>query len=266
MKLNKFESNLLGLTKQELAVLNVLEVEKSVLVTKAAEVSGLPRTTVGFLLKKLKQRGLVEQIKVEQHKEWRIRSPEEISKKLQQICFKFNNTKNVLGNIASQNIEITAYSGHKNLKKAYGSMLVAGKNNRVFVIQGSLSAKASLKTIDWDCITNLHKDFRQNRIVMEGLMNNKTFKLFKKFSALQIKSHLDRLVVLYVIPDEYLDFELDVIFFADKIYFIDVMDEKIIFIKNKRLVKAFKNLFYLAESFGKKVDLNNYLKDLIKEK
>jgi len=150
---------------------NALEVGKSVLVTKIADTSKLPRTTVGFLLKKLKQRGLVEQIKVGRHKEWQIKSLEKISQKLQQIYFKFNNVsaKDTLGSTVSKN-------------------------------------------------------------------------------------------------DEYLDLELDVIFFADKVYFIDVVDEKIIFIKNKRLVKTFKNLFYLAESFGRKVDLNNYLKDLIRKK
>lgn len=266
MKLNKFELNLLGLTKQELTVYNALELEKSVLITKLADTTALPRTTVSFLLKKLKQRGLIEQIKIKQHKEWQIKSLEEVSQKLQQIYFKFNNTKDILGNIVSENMEITAFSGRKNLKKAYRNILTAGKNNRVFVIQNNLSAKASLEKIEWNYIANLHKDFRKKGIIMEGLMNDKTFKIFESFSASQIKSHLDRLIVLYIIPDEYLDFELDVIFFADKIYFIDVVDEKIIFVKNRQLVKTFKNLFYLAESFGRKVNLNEYLNNLIKEK
>ncbi len=266
MKLNKFESNLLGLTSQELEIFNALKFEKSVLVTKISETSKLPRTTVSFLLKKLKQRGLVEQIKIKQHKEWQLKSNQEISEKLKRLSWKFDETSNVLSDITNENLSLTVFSGYENIKKSYRQMLSAGKNNRVFVIQGNLSAKSSLEKINWNYFVNLHKDFRQKGIVMEGLINNKTFSLYSTFSVSQIKSYLDRLIVLYVIPDEYLDFELDIMFFADKIYFIDVLDEKIIFIKNKRLVKMFKNLFYLAKSFGEKIDLNNYLKDLIKSK
>lgn len=269
MKIDKAEQKLLGLTASEAAILSVLKNNTGgFLVTKLAQAVQIPRTTAEFLLKKLKTRGLAEQIKIGGHKEWRLKPAQEVAPKLRQIYFKFSGANTNQGEMVeiSADTEITVYAGRKNIKEAYRRMLTAGKNNRVFAIQGNLSAKMSLEKIEWDYFTDLHHDFRRAGIVMEGLMNNETFKLFETLSAAQIRSHLGRLVVLYVIPLEYLDLDLDILFFTNQIYIIDVVAEKIIFIKNERLVKTFKSLFYLAESFGRKINLDEYLKNLIKEK
>jgi predicted transcriptional regulator len=266
MKLTKSELNLLGLGEKELTLFNALEKKSSSLVTDLASEINLPRTTIAFLLKKLKKRGFVEQVKINKHKEWRLKPPKEIKDKLRRLSWRFDKTSHVLADITDKDLTLTVFTGFKNIKKAYRQILSAGKNNRVFFIQGNLSTKVTLEKIDWSYINNLHKDLRQADIVMEGLISQEVFDLFNIMSVSQIKSHLGRLIVLYIVPDQYLDLDLDIIFFADKLYFIDVIAEKIIFIKNESMVKVFKNLFYLAESFGKKVNLDEHLKKLIKEK
>src|SRR3990172_3012022 len=62
----------LGLTAQEQKILNVLEQKGPCLVSELAREVKAPRTTVHFLLKKLARRGVAEQIKMANHKEWQM--------------------------------------------------------------------------------------------------------------------------------------------------------------------------------------------------
>ncbi len=81
-----------------------------------------------------------------------------------------------------------------------------------------------------------------------------------------MESYKDRMVIAYLVPDEYTEFAMDILIIRDMVLFVGLEEELVIFIKNIRIVEIFKSIFSLYKDSGMKIDLNIFIKQEILNK
>ena len=104
----------------------------------------------------------------------------------------------------------------------------------------------------------LHEQVRKQKIVIEGIIAESVFELFGKMSLEQLRSHVGRLTIVHVLPDELIDFSFDVFVSGQKVLLVDYGKERLVRIEDPGLSKVFESLFLLAEQQGKRIDLNKH--------
>lgn len=256
------QAELLGLTSQEKKVLNLLVTSKESLTATA--ISGHisePRTTVNFYLKKLLNKGWVEKVKSpkSQYPLWRLNDEKKIIRDTISSFFTLMGiTQNALATL-------TTREGYEQVKAAYERILEAGKTERVFVIQGSHSPSATLKNLPIEFIEEMHTTQKQKQIILEGITSEKGLSVFNGMTPRELQSHYGRLTVVYVIPDEYLDFDAEIFIFKNSIIIIQPGTAKSHIINDENVALALKKLIEFIEQYAQKVDVNSHIKELIKK-
>lgn len=243
----------LGLSPKEHAVLVVLQQQplahKTVKVAKEAD---LPYATAGFVLRKLEKRKLVRRVRSGNHFEWvyrrNIEMIEGISKSSGQGSF------------------FLVVSGMVNIIKELTKILELAPTERFYSIQGAGISKTILKKMDMKFMSRIHDEIRRRKIIIEGVVAESVFNLFQKMNRGELESHLDRMTVAYILPDELIKFPLDIFMFRERVLLVDYEAERLVRVDDSALSQAFKSLFYIAEQYGKKVDLNDYIRKLLDKK
>ncbi len=258
------DQSVLGLSHTETSILVALAKQSPASISNLARLTKIPRTTVTFLLGKLKKRQLVEKIKVNNHFEWQALESNTVSKRLVQAINKFNIQHEAAKSISSENL-VKVFTGRKGLENAYKLMLEAGED-RIHFIQGHHSAVKSSKRLDQEFLDGLNEQVRQQGVILECLLGRGSLDVFHTFSIAELESSLDRRVILYLIPDKYINFDLDIVIINDVIAFIDPAQATTILLTNPVLSSALKQLSDFMKSCATKIDLNAFLRDLIKRK
>lgn len=258
---------LLNISVAENAILSFLAKKKdSALVTDVATVTKIPRTTVHFLLKKLKERQLVSTIRVDNHREWYLSPPAEIASNYREAIASLERKTNIAGGIVGKNIGVEVYEGVKNIKDAYKKILQIGRGNRVYFIQGNKSVQVAMKKVDWQFIIGFHTRFKERGIIMEAVMGKNTLELFKTFNLQQLKSHHGRAMITHVVADRLINFDTDIVMFENVVMLINLNESNAVIIKNKAIVQALHSLFLAMQEVSTKIDINQHIRQLIEQK
>ncbi len=255
----------LGLSRQEYAVLLTLDQLKRASVSKISQKAKLPRTTTAFLLNKLKTRQLATRVQVLNHYEWAPVSSEKIAAQLMEIATSFEINSGLVGNIISPELSIRAFAGAEPLKEAYKLMLSAGVE-RIYAIQGHHSAAAQIEQFSNEYISKLHKEFRKKGVIMEVLLGEDTLSLLETMSKDELLSHLDRRVILYLIPNEYMEFDIDILLIKDMVAFINLRSETVTLFTNDAITDSLKKLFDRLKNQSTKIDLNEHIRRLVEKR
>lgn len=241
----------LGLSQKEHAVLNVLQhLPLAQKISKIAFQAELPHSTTSFILKKLEKRKLATRIKSNNHFRWKYRKNLEIFERIDDG--------------AKKDTFLNVTSGMANIIHEFMRILELSSGERLYSIQGSAISKIILKKIDSKFLHFFHQAVKKKKIIIEGVMAQSILNLFGKMTSVQIESHLNRLTIAYVLPDELIQFPLDIFIFRDSVLLADYEAERLLHVEDSSLVLAFKSLFNIAKEYGRKVDLNKYLKELLK--
>ncbi len=241
----------LGLTKKEHVILDVLRsFALAQTETKIAEAAELPRTTVAFLLRKLEKRKLAERVRSHNRFQWKYRKHLDIFEVTEKTTRSIMFVKKGMYEISREMLRI----------------LDLPPSHRLLAIQGAGISQSLMKKIDYKFLLAFHEQLKKRHIIIEGVIAESVLKLFDKMTEGQLASHLDRMTVVYVLPDELINFPLDVFIVKDYVVLVDYETERFVRIDDEALLQAFSSLFYLAEQFGKKIDLNDYIRKLIEKK
>jgi hypothetical protein len=245
----------LGLSPKEHAVLVVLQQQplahKAIKVAREAD---LPYATAGFILRKLEKRKLVRRVRKGKHIEWVYR------RNIEMID---NPTSTDSSKSPSQESFFLVVFGMLNILKELAKILELAPTERLYSIQGAGISKTILKKMDMKFMSHIHNEIRRRKIIIEGVVAESVFNLFSNMSEGQLLSHLDRMTIAYILPDELIKFPLDIFIFRERVLLVDYETERLVRIDDSALSQAFKSLFYIAEQYGKKVDLNDYIRGLI---
>jgi len=227
--------------------------------------TGVKRTTVNFLLKKLSARGLVNKIKVKGHYEWQMCEESKI-KKLIDGLYGYFNPNETEGTIQiPPDIGIEIFKGKNNVMPAYEKILEDSYNHRFFSIQGNKSVYA-INKLNKSYIKFIQNKFRKYKIILDGVIGESSLLYIKNLGLDELKIYQNRLVVCYISPDAIIDFDLDIIIFKKMIIMANFEKNLMLIIKNENIYNAIFNMLEAIKLVSRKIDLNAYIKNLIKEK
>lgn len=253
------QAGLLGLTSQEKKILNSLVHTSDVTATAISDHVSEPRTTVNFYLKKLLDKGWVKRVisQESQYPLWCLNDKNSIKNTLSSFFTLVGITPTVL-------TTTTIKEGYEQVKIAYEKILEAGKAERVFVIQGSHTPFAALQNLPIEFIEKIHTVQKQKPIILDGITSEKALSLFNRMTERELRSHYGRLTVVYVIPDEYLDFDAEIFIFQNSIIIIQPEAANSFIIQDESTARALKMLIEFMKQYAQKVDMNTYIKKLLK--
>lgn len=266
------EWDILGLTPAEAKVLLALGKHNTLSVSEIARHARVPRTTVTSALRRLKKRRLVRHLASGHKSFWKASRSEKIKRELEEALVPFEKEtqrlqKNeIIGGIDSREIGISVFRGEKQMRRAYEQMLRLSKAERVLFIQGNVSAEKALKTIDSGYISEFHKKFKKSGIIMEGVSGKSVLELFKNIDIPFLQSHLGRLVVGTLVPDDYMSFDLDLMVMRDMVVSVDVSAKLVVMIRYPKLVNVLSGMAQFLKDRGSRIDFNAHIKQLIEQK
>ena len=240
---------MLDLSPKEKAVIAVLRnIGKASKISDISRSADLPHATASFILRKLARRKIAARIRYDNHFRW-IYQP----------------TLDLIDPGFSQESKpfTATISGMQSILAEFIKTKELNPSERIYCIQGAGITKTILKKIDRGFIMGFHGLIKKRRMIIEGVIARSVLDLFKDMDSAQQESHLGRLTVTYILPDEFLDFPMDIFMFNGHVLLVNYESEKLVRIDDVAAFQAFKSLFRLAEQNGKKIDLNAYIEGLM---
>jgi len=229
--------------------------------------TGVPRTTLYTALEKFLMKGIAQKVRVGNHTEWEAVSPEELYRvakhNLQDLKESLPELEKLYGFVSDEvkPAEILIYKSKEGLKKAYETILNLKRFDRVYTIEGNKSVSAKFKQLDSYSV-DWQEAFKKKGIILEGIISEQSLNIVKKAPQEVLQSHIDRKVIITVLPSEVMDFDADIMIFKNTAV-ITVVERNLSFIiHNREIANTLKHLFVALQSVGRRVDMNAYLKNL----
>lgn len=260
-----------GLTAKEIKVFIALLKMGHVTVSALSRAVGLPRTTLYLLLESLEKREFIHKIRVHNHNEWEAIDPKALYRRTRDNTDDLKDSLPELEKIYGSSVgqskpsEIIYYRSREGIKKAYEAIFKLNASERAYIIEGSRSTEAKVKVLRKGYILEWQNAFKKRGIILEAIIGERSLKVLDTVDKEVLQSHIGRMVIASILPDVLMNFDADIISFKDTVVIIIVSKDIAVFIHNHEIAEAFKSLFLIAEQVGKKIDLNTYVKNLLKE-
>jgi predicted transcriptional regulator len=264
MKFDHKSKEILGISAKEADILGTFADNSSAKVTFISQKTNIPRTTVEFLLKKLAKKGLVAKIKIANHYEWQKVNDTELAVKFRHLINNLDIYSEVIGKIEDKSLIIEVFQGEKKIIEAAEKILKFKTHERVYYIQSTTSAQYQTAHFAEQFYTNFQNKLKKSGIIMEVIAAEGILAYFDKLSKKGLESHLGRPIVSYLVPNQYVDFEADIIIHQNNVMIFNYKNESIVLMKNNLISAIMMNFFELIMAHSRKVDLNEYIKNLLK--
>lgn len=270
----KFTENLhiLGLRKKEIAVYTTLSVFGTLNVTKIAQRAKVSRTTAGPILKRLKEKGLVREVRIGGHNEWKAN---DVVKVRGRVNTAFDELQSkivpgilgpILESIDAKDIGIKVFRGKKQLYEAYkniaqkphrkmlgiqGAQFVGDYKKRVFERQSEMAA---------------HRMLAENDVIYEGVMTKESLMMCYELDTQYLKSAFGRAMNVYLVPREVVDFAGEIVILENIVLFSIPKDMLMISVEHPVIVKALQSFFNILKQTGSKLDTYKFLQELLESR
>ncbi len=201
--------------------------------------------------------------KVKNHFEWLIAGNLQIQHRIENL-YKFLNLAPLEETIyLPHDISIEVFKGKKRIMEAYENILKIGLEKRVFLIQGNRSVAAALKSLPKSFINYIQKGYREHKIILDGIIGESSLNGMKNLNPKDLKVYENRLVVAYVIDDNFIDFDMDILIFEKKVALVNYEKSLVVIIKNEEIYKVIMNMMEAMKTIARKIDLNKIIKELL---
>ena len=251
-KMNIKFQKLLDLSSSEVKILRGMGDKVSVTPSNLAVSIGIPRTTISFLLGKLAKRGMVERIFVKNHREWKLY---------------YENISKLESLFTTDNLSlISQVKGIKGIERLCLKMLELRTAERIYYIQGSGSSTYALAKLDENFWCRFHEQVKKKKIILDGIAAESILDTFNGLSKAQLVSHKERMVIAYLLPDSMLKIPIDLFIFRDCLLVVDYKEEIGVSIKQKNIIRTLNLFIEMAKNFGRKMNLNEYISNLLAQK
>ena len=270
--LNKETTNLLGLSKNEVKVLQFLKNNPDPRVISDISNEGkVPRMTLYLVLESLKNRGLVDYKRKGKRRFWYIVDTKTFTSSVISALTEITGESEV--SVTANNSGFTIYRGIDSLYKSWDSLKDLPPHTRVYGIQPTASIKLSVKKLDWKRIKPLQENILNKPIIIDGVLPEDYYptyvKLFahdKKLQKTSLESFIGRGTDMTFVDEKYFkDSETELLILPTVAYLTDWKNEVSIEIKNPVMLGFLRQLYELAKGYGRKVDQNAYIKELIEK-
>lgn len=240
-----------GISKKDFLILSILDHSKQSKVSPLSEKICMPRTSLAFRLKKMLQRNLVEKIKVNNHFEWQLT----------------NTTKEfLLKESMEDEFKASYYKTLGSIERIFKQILSDKSEERIYFIEPYIQTKKFASITSNEIMIDLATLFQRYKNISEGVSSNKNIKLLKTYDKKVLKSMLGRMAIVYTIPDEQLQFEDMIIVYKETVYTFNFDKNIAIEIKNIAFAYSMKSIILALRSFGKKIDMNEEIRNILETK
>jgi len=258
--------NFLDLDEKEYKIIEAIKTAGSLRPVNIARKTGIKRTTVNFLLKKLQLRGILIKNKVKNHYEWMMSDDSQIKNRIENL-YNFLSTTPLEGIInLPKDIGIEIFKGKKGILEVYENILKTASHKRLSLIQGNKSVRMALKDLPKSYITYLQERYRKHKIILDGIVGENTLDYIKVLKPEDLKIYENRLVVTHVINDNFIDFDMDILVSERMVSLINYRKNLAVVIKNEDICEAISKMMESMKVISRKINLNKLIKELIENK
>lgn len=277
MQISKETALILGLSKTELSIIDSLESkdlkERNMSIINISKETGIPRTSLYYMLPKLEKRGFIEVTKNNKKIFWRKSSDEDFEKKfLRTIADVTGNTKKHNSPILSDD-RIKILYGADQVATVFDQITSLPNRTRVFAIQPDLSILDVIKKIPIKKAIEVCDGIKNKHLIMDGMVHEKSIDSIK--ASLSDKKVLKDLLSSFggrsadmaKMPDNFLpDTHAETYLYEDKVTFLNWDKEIAVIIKDKDIFQLVKEMFnsmkYLMDRYDQNEKIARKLVDL----
>lgn len=249
-------ANFLGLSDNEKEIIEVLKKQDSLRPIEIARSCPVSRTTINYNLKKLAERGIVQRVEIEGHSEWKAVDTKQIENKIDLLYDFFADvdrqyTKTTL----PQKAGITGSAGIEALKDAYEESTSLNKGQRVYIIEGN-NLENQIENFGNDYLIELQKKYQDSGVILEGVVGKSTLESFKNLKPELLQQYKNRLTVVYVVDDKFIDFDMHIIIYPTKVKFINHEQKLVLDVDNDFFRQSMMGCYKAMKAIGDKVLVN----------
>lgn len=262
----------LKLSRNEVKALNYLKSHPGVQVSTISQELKMPRMTVYLVLNSLKQRGLVDYSRKGRRRFWNIIDGSKLVADVMSSAYSLTETKEI--RINARNSGFAIHQGLKGMYKVWEDLEKLAPNSRVYAIQPTGAMRYALKRLDWyEKIQPIQENILSKPIIIDGVLPEDYYPFFvqhysqdKKLQKKMLESFLGRSTDMTFIGNKYFnEAESELIILPNVAYLSDWKNEISIEIRNPTMLLFLKELYDLAKGYGRKVNQEEYIKNLIEK-
>jgi len=277
MKISKENAEILGLSKAELSIIDSLELKdsksKDLSILNIGKATGIPRTSLYYMLPKLEKRGFIEMKRNNKKIFWRKSRNEDFHKKylktIENVIEKKPNTNSPV----SGNDAVKILRGATQLFTVFSDLENLSNKNRVFAIQPDASLVQVVKKVPTTDAIRFCDIIKDKGIIIEGIVHEKSVDSIKntltdrKTARELLKSFGGRSADTSKMPDNFLaDTKAEAYLYEDKVTLLNWDKEIAVIIKDKDIFHLVKEMFnstkYLMERYDQNEKVARKLVDL----
>ena len=277
MKISKENAEILGLSKAELSIIDSLEARdsknKDLSIINIAKVTGIPRTSLYYMLPKLEKRGFIEMKRNNKKIFWRKSRDEDFQRKylrtLEDVTEKELKQFSPIGD----DNRIQVLRGTNQLLTVFNELIELPNRTRIFGIQPDLSLVEVVKKIPMKKALEICDGIKDKNLIMDGIVHEKSIDSVKKVIVNKsdirdfLKSFGGRSADTSKLPDNFLaDTKAETYLYEDKVTLLNWDKEIAVIIKDKDIFHLVKEMFnstkYLMERYDQNEKVARKLVDL----
>ncbi len=269
MKLNLKTIELLQLSRKEVSILENLDENGNYTVADISRISRLPRMTLYPLLQILRKRGLLDYKRQGKRRYWFSTSPEALGQTLTKLGYDISQNKKLSVSV-EDHTGFTLINGKEELFNVWRELAEDNPGERIRAIQPTKSLLSALQNYKPGEFVPINNAIKENKIVVESLIREDTFPSYiathknnPKVQKEILESFIGRSADAVFTSNKYLNNDSDLMITKDSALLINWQNQVGVKIENKDMVMFLYELFELARGYGKKVDQNEYLRELL---
>ena len=265
MKRYDTERNIIGLTKQEGVVMERLNNERMTVAALSRE-TGIPRTTLYYILPKLRERGWLTTHQVKNRTLWTRVAKEVYVDQFDHMVQTFFSDQSKKSLRARSTDTIRFHEGFDNVFKLYNELITADphKKKRIQTIQPTASIREGLRKARAKKFVELNTKIIENQLITEGVLPERYYReLGKEFGEKWLTSLMGRAASIHVLPEDHFPFQTEAHSVEGAFYIIDWYDETMLEIRYPALESMFTCFMNNLIFSGKKIDHEAHIKGLL---
>ena len=263
---------ILGLSKTEKEILNILDSSKNI--QDIAKDSGISRTGVNHAIKHLIYKGFVTRELIGKRMIYSSIDLNELIYKIQQTLnqVKISN-KDKKGAIIkiSREDEFIIHVGIKEIIPAYKRIALENKNERIRAIQHHRSWNELIKKISPEQVIEFNQSIKENNLIIDGMLNKGAYEAYKdeikndpEKNKDVIESLEGRSADYTLFSNEFFNYDAEIWIFKNTTLVINWHKEVAIEITDENITGFFKDMYDFTKNSGDKIDHNQAIRKAIK--
>lgn len=277
MKISKENALILGLSKAELSIIDSLEAKnskhKDISIINISKETGIPRTSLYYMLPKLEKRGFIEMKRNNKKVFWRKSSDEDFEKKFLRTLSDITEKTTDYNSPISKDNYIKVLHGIDQLSTVFDEVTNLPSRSRVFAIQPDLSILDVVKKLPIKKSISVCDGIKSKHLIMDGIVHEKSIDSIrsslsdKKIIKELLSSFGGRSADMAKMPDNFLpNTHAETYLYEDKVTLLNWDKEIAVIIKDKDIYQLIKEMFnstkYLMERYDQNERIAKKLVDL----